>query len=57
MAAMVAHNDFTADQRRDDEIRELKDAIGAVQSGHVKVATGREAWLPGSNTACRTSSG
>jgi Tfp pilus assembly protein PilF len=42
MAAMVAHNDFTADQRRDDEIRELKDAIGAVQSGHVKVVTGRE---------------
>jgi len=42
MAAMVAHNDFTADQRRDDEIRELKDAIGAVQSGYVKVASGRE---------------
>src|SRR5204863_5784984 len=42
MAAMVARNDFTADQRRDDEIRELKDAIGAVQSGHVKVVTGRE---------------
>jgi len=39
---MVAHNDFTADQRRDDEIRELKDAIGAVQSGYVKVASGRE---------------
>src|SRR5258705_11928555 len=42
MAAMIARNDFTADQRRDDEIRELKDAIGAVQSGHVKVVTGRE---------------
>jgi len=42
MAAMVAHNDFTADQRRDDEIRELKDAIGAMQSGRIKTASGRE---------------
>jgi len=42
VAALVARNDFTADQRRDDEIRELKDAIGAVQSGRVKVASGRE---------------
>src|SRR5258705_11471086 len=42
MAAMVARNDFTADQRRDDEIRELKDSIGAVQSGRLKVASGRE---------------
>ncbi|HEY3091934.1 MAG TPA: tetratricopeptide repeat protein [Vicinamibacterales bacterium] len=42
VAALVARNDFTADQRRDDEIRELKDAIGAVQSGRVKIASGRE---------------
>ena len=45
LAAMVARNDFTADQRRDDEIRELKDAIGAVQSGRLKVATGREVMI------------
>src|SRR5256885_13328689 len=37
MAAMVARNDFTADQRRDDEIRELRDTIGAVQSGRLKI--------------------
>ena len=42
LAALVARNDFTADQRRDDEIRELKDSIGAVQSGRLKVASGRE---------------
>lgn len=42
MAGMVARNDFTADQRRDDEIRELRDSIGAVQSGRVKTASGRE---------------
>lgn len=42
LAAMVARNDFTADQRREDEIRELRETIGAVQSGHVKVASGVE---------------
>jgi tetratricopeptide (TPR) repeat protein len=42
VAALVARNDFTADQRRDDEIRELRDSIGAVQSGRVKIASGRE---------------
>jgi len=42
LAGMVARNDFLADQRREDEIRELRDAIGAVQSGHVKVASGVE---------------
>jgi len=42
LAGMVAHHDFTADQRREDEIRELKDAIGAVQSGYVKTASGAE---------------
>lgn len=42
LASLVARNDFTADQRRDDEIRELRDAIGAVQSGRLKVASGRE---------------
>ena len=42
VAALVARNDFTADQRRDDEIRELRDSIGAIQSGRVKIASGRE---------------
>src|SRR5712691_2795388 len=45
MAAMVARNDFTADQRRDDEIRELRDTIGAVQSGRLKIVTGREVMI------------
>jgi len=42
LAGLVARNDFTADQRREDEIRELKEAIGAMRSGHIKVATGVE---------------
>ncbi len=45
LAAMVARNDFTADQRRDDEIRELRDTIGAVSSGRLKIATGREVMI------------
>ena len=42
LGGMVARNDFTADQRREDEIRELRESIGAVQSGRVKVASGVE---------------
>ena len=42
LAALVARNDFSADQSRDDEIRELRDSIGAIQSGRVKIASGRE---------------
>jgi Tfp pilus assembly protein PilF len=45
MASMLAHNDFVVDQRRDDEIRELKETIGEVRSGHIKVATGRDAMI------------
>jgi len=45
LAAMVSRNDFTADQRRDDEIRELRDAIVAVSSGRLKIATGREVMI------------
>jgi Tfp pilus assembly protein PilF len=45
MASMLARNDFVVDQRRDDEIRELKETIGAVRSGHIKVATGRDAMI------------
>src|SRR5262245_36736144 len=45
MASMLARNDFVVDQRRDDEIRELRDTIGEVRSGHIKVATGRDAMI------------
>jgi Tfp pilus assembly protein PilF len=45
MASMLARNDFIVDQRRDDEIRELKETIGEVRSGHIKVATGRDAMI------------
>jgi tetratricopeptide (TPR) repeat protein len=42
MAAMISHNDFLADQRREDEIRELKQTIGEVQAGQIRVSTGRD---------------
>src|SRR5262245_8800924 len=42
MAAMIARDDFQADQRRDDEIRELKQTIGDIQSNRVRIVTGRE---------------
>jgi len=42
LAGMVAANDFSADQRRDDEIRELVDSIGQIRDGRIKVATGRD---------------
>ena len=45
MASMITHNDFIADQRRDDEIRELKQAIGEIQSGQIRVSTGRDAMI------------
>ena len=45
MASMLAHNDFVVDQRRDDEIRELKETIGEVRSGHIKIVTGRETMI------------
>ena len=35
------------DQRRDDEIRELKDSIRQIQSGQIKIATGRAAMTAG----------
>jgi tetratricopeptide (TPR) repeat protein len=42
LARLVAVNDFAADQRRDDEIRELNRSIEQIRSGRVKVATGRD---------------
>jgi len=45
MAAMITHNDFTADLRRDDEVRELRESIGVIRSGQVKVSTGRDAMI------------
>jgi Tfp pilus assembly protein PilF len=45
MASMLARNDFIVDQRRDDEIRELKETIGELRSDHIKVATGRDAMI------------
>jgi tetratricopeptide (TPR) repeat protein len=43
MAALATHDEFVTDQRRDDEIRELKDSIRQVQSGQIRIATGRDA--------------
>lgn len=45
MAAMITHHDFIADQRRDDEVRELKQAIGDVQSQRIRIVTGRDAMI------------
>jgi tetratricopeptide (TPR) repeat protein len=45
MDAMMARHDFVADQRRDDEIRELRESIGLILSGRVKVSTGRDAMV------------
>ncbi len=45
MAAMITHNDFVADQRRDDEVRELKQSIGDIQSNRIRIATGRDALI------------
>jgi tetratricopeptide (TPR) repeat protein len=42
LARLVAVNDFSADQRRDDEIRELNGSIEQIRSGRIKVATGRD---------------
>jgi tetratricopeptide (TPR) repeat protein len=45
IAGLVNHNDVLADGRRDDEIRELKDSIREIQSGQIKIATGRDAMI------------
>jgi len=45
MASMITRNDFTADQRRDDEVRELKQEIGDIMSNHIRVSTGRDALI------------
>jgi tetratricopeptide (TPR) repeat protein len=45
MASMMAHNDFLVDQRRDDEIRELKESIGEIRSGHIRIVTGRDTMI------------
>src|SRR5262249_47912485 len=45
LAALVVKNDVAADQSRDDEIRELRDSIGRIQSGQIKIATGRDAMV------------
>jgi len=42
LAALISHNDFVADQRRDDEIRELKQSIDDIQSGRIRIVTGRD---------------
>ena len=43
LAALATHDEFVTDQRRDDEIRELKDSIREIQSGQIKIAIGRDA--------------
>ena len=45
MAGMLTRNEVVGDQRRDDEIRELKDSIREIQSGHIKIVTGRDAMI------------
>jgi tetratricopeptide (TPR) repeat protein len=45
LAHMVAVNDFAADQRRDDETREIVDSIEQIRCGRIKVATGRDALI------------
>ena len=45
MAGLMARDDAIADQRRDDEILELKDSIRDIQSGRIKIATGRDAMV------------
>ena len=45
MAGLMARNDAVTDQRRDDEIRELRDSIRDIQSGRIKVAAGRDAMV------------
>lgn len=42
LARLVAVRDFAADQRRDDESRELNGSIEQIRSGRIKVATGRD---------------
>jgi tetratricopeptide (TPR) repeat protein len=42
LAGLIVRNDVEADRRRDDEIRELQNSIGEIQSGQLKIATGRE---------------
>jgi len=42
LAALISRNDFVADQRRDDEVRELRQSIDDIQSGRIKIATGRD---------------
>jgi tetratricopeptide (TPR) repeat protein len=45
MAGLLTRNEVVLDQRRDDEIRELKDSIREIQSGHIKISTGRDAMI------------
>jgi len=45
MAGLLTRNEVVADQRRDDEVRELKDSIREIQSGHIKIVTGRDAMI------------
>jgi len=45
MAGLLTRNEVAADQRRDDEVRELKDSIREIQSGHIKIVTGRDAMI------------
>jgi len=45
IAGLLTHDEVTADQRRDDEVRELKDSIREIQSGQIKIATGRDALI------------
>ena len=43
MAGLITRDAVVTDQRRDDEIRELKDSIRGIQGGQIKIATGRDA--------------
>jgi tetratricopeptide (TPR) repeat protein len=45
MAGLLTQHEVSADQRRDDEIRELKDSIGEIESGRIKISTGRDAMV------------
>ena len=45
LAGLLTRNEVDADHRRDDEIRELKDSIREIQSGHIKIVTGRDAMV------------
>lgn len=45
MAGLLTQHEVAADQRRDDEVRELKDSIREIQSGQIKIVTGRDAMI------------